>query len=296
MAGIPHMGHLVELQQMGCQGPGTAIVIELHRQLLASGNHAGGPAKGQAGRFGHPGFVGFTRFVGFARSFRAFRRRQKVADALPQLIAPRGRTVPAELEKIPALAAAPPDHRTVVLVHPASIAIRRRLGMGHHPLHGDVGLGPAPVAGHLGRLTAHRFQLHLRGRDRPGIGPAAHTGAGEGHRIAVAPPGVGRQVAVVGMQALEPAITTDDRVVEPRAHPAVGRGGPVQIDRGRHGGSAAGQGGNQLNCQQLLGPPPPAAGAAPGANGLVPAPAPGGCWSNPAASSSAGAPAAGIRP
>lgn len=59
----------------------------------------------------------------------------------------------------------------------------------------------------------------------------AHTGAGERHRVVVAPPGVGRQIDAVGVQPIQATVIANDRVIQPRAHPGVGRGGPVQVDR-----------------------------------------------------------------
>ena len=44
----------------------------------------------------------------------------------------------------------------------------------------------------------------------PGVGLTAHAGAGEGDAVAVAPPGVGRQIRREGMQAMHTAITADD--------------------------------------------------------------------------------------
>ena len=63
------------------------------------------------------------------------------------------------------------------------------------------------------QAAPQRLQLRLGGRNRPGIGLAAHAGAGEGHGVAVAPPSVGRQVHAVGVQAIQAAIAADDRVV-----------------------------------------------------------------------------------
>ena len=66
------------------------------------------------------------------------------------------------------------------------------------------------------------------------IGLTAHAGAGQGDAVAVASPGVGRQVCREGMQAMDAAITANDPVVVTGADPVVTGGGPVQIDRGRH--------------------------------------------------------------
>ena len=69
-----------------------------------------------------------------------------------------------------------------------------------------------------------------------GVRLATHAGTGQGNAVAVAAPGVGRQVCREGMQAMHAAVAADDPVVVTRADPVVAGGGPVQIDRGHRAG------------------------------------------------------------
>ena len=159
---------------------------------------------------------------------------QDLAHPLAQLLTAGGRAALLQLQQVPALAGAAPDHRAVVVMGLAPVAVGGGLGVGHQPLDGDGACIPAPTAGHGGGLLAEGLELQGGGRNGPGIGAPAHAGAAQRNRIAVAPPGVGRQVHRVAVQPLHLAIAANNRVVEPAAHPGVSRRGPVQIDSGGH--------------------------------------------------------------
>ena len=95
-------------------------------------------------------------------------------------------------------------------MHPAAVAVGGGFGVGHHRLDRDVGGRPAPAAGDACHLLAQAVQLSRRRRQRPGVGLTAHAGTGQGDAVAVAPPGVGRQVCREGMEAMDAAITAND--------------------------------------------------------------------------------------
>ena len=125
-------------------------------------------------------------------------------------------------------------------------AVGGGLGVGHHRLKADVPFLPAQaVSDHCG-FRAEADELSRSGRLGPGVGDAAHAGAGDGHAVALAAVGVGRQIHAVGMQPVHPAVATNNRVVLPWPDPVVAGGRPVQIDDGSHGSTNASlQGGNK---------------------------------------------------
>ena len=106
--------------------------------------------------------------------------------------------------------------------------------MGHHTLKRDVRGVPAPAHGNGGCFRAEAVNLLGGWRERPGVMLSAHTGKGEGHAVAVACPGVGRQIHAVGVQPVNGAVSTDDCVVMTWSDPVVSRRCPVQVDRRGH--------------------------------------------------------------
>jgi len=162
-----------------------------------------------------------------------------------------------QLQQIPALAGAAPDHRSVVVMHPAALAVGSGFRMGHHRLDRDVVSAPAPAAGNGRHLQAEAVELRRCGRLGPGVGLTAHAGAGEGDAVAVAPPGVGGQIRREGMQPMHTAIAADDPVVTPGADPVVAGGRPVQIDRCRHNGGSDSPPSVQTQRHDVSGSAPP---------------------------------------
>ena len=88
---------------------------------------------------------------------------------------------------------------------------------------------------HIRSFPAEAVELCRRWRQAPGIRPTAHAGTGNGHTVAVALPGVGREIDAVGMKPLNATIARNDGVIVPRANPVVTGGSPVEIEGGGHG-------------------------------------------------------------
>lgn len=220
LVGIPGGGDPVALQQISGQRPGAAFAVDRDVQRFAAGFDRGLALEDEAVS------AGAVRLACAAS--------HQLPDSLPQLLTTIERAVLLQLQQIPALTRAAPHHRPVVVVHHAAIFVGGGFRMGHHPLDRDVFGAPAPARGDRSGFRAEAVELRRSGRQRPGVGLAAHAGAGEGHGIAVARPGVGRQIHAGGMQPVHPAVAADDHVIVAGPDPVVAGGGPVQVDRGGH--------------------------------------------------------------
>ena len=169
MACIPGERQLITLQQIGGQGPGAAQGIQLNRELTAAGLNRRGAPEGKQVLLNPP-----------------IRHPQQRLNAMPQLLSSVGGTVLGQLQQIPALPGPAPDHRSVVVVHPTTIAVGGCFGMGHHPLNRDLLRAPAPAAGNGSGLGAEAVELGLRWGLCPWIGHTAHAGTGQRDAVAVA--------------------------------------------------------------------------------------------------------------
>ena len=142
--------------------------------------------------------------------------------------------LPIQLQQIPALTAASPDHRSVVFMPRSPIAVGCCFCVGHHRVDLDVWRAPTPAPSDWSRFCAKAFALLWCWRLRPGTRDTTHARAREGYSIGIALPGVCWQIHAVGVKTVNPTIASNDRVVTTRTNPVVASSSPMHINPCSH--------------------------------------------------------------